>query len=70
MRRVDPKQVVLGMIARGCAECKSVQHVWFKNTEEWDGWDCPICAGRIEDDDDFKPPILIDMPDEPVVDSE
>ena len=52
-QRINPNQIVLGLMARGCEECKSVQHVWFKTTEEFDEWDCPVCAGRIEPHEDF-----------------
>jgi len=63
-RRINPNQVVLGMMARGCPECNHVQHVWFANTEEFDNWKCPVCAGRIEPDEEKE---LLDNPDEPDV---
>lgn len=50
-RRINPNQIVLGMMARGCPECSHVQHVWFANTEEYDNWKCPVCEGRIEPDE-------------------
>jgi ribosomal protein S27E len=47
-RRIDPNKIVLGMMPRACKECTHIQHVFFRTQEEYDAWDCPVCAGRIE----------------------
>ena len=52
-RRIDPNRVMLGMMPRTCAECKQVQHVFFKSQDEFDTWDCPECRkerGELEGD--------------------
>ena len=50
-QRINPNQIILGMMPKACPECKHIQHVWFKTTEEFDNWSCPVCAGRIEPDE-------------------
>ena len=52
-RRIDPRKIVLGLMAKGCPDCFSVQHVWFASTEEFDNWGCPVCTGRIEPHEDY-----------------
>lgn len=37
------------MMPRACAECTSIQHVFFTSQEEFDEWSCPVCNGRIEE---------------------
>lgn len=49
-RRINPKQVILGMMPRTCDECKHIQHVFFRTQEEFDTWDCPVCEERIDGD--------------------
>ncbi len=48
-QRIDPRQIILGMMAKACTECKRVQHVWFSTQKEWDEWTCPYCTGRIKE---------------------
>ena len=50
-RKIDPNRVMLGMMPKACAECKQVQHVFFKSQDEFDTWYCPEC--READDGDI-----------------
>lgn len=60
-QRINPNQVVLGLMARGCPECARVQHVWFAKKEDFEKWTCPYCTGRLEPDEEKE---LLDNPDE------
>jgi hypothetical protein len=56
-RRINPNQIMLGMMPKACSECKHIQHVFFTSQESFDTWDCPVCKGRLEDGDNPKPEI-------------
>lgn len=47
-QRVNPKQIVLIMSPKECSDCKRIQYIWFKTTEELNEWTCPECNDRIE----------------------
>ena len=49
-RKINPNQIVLGMMPRACDECKSIQHVFFTSHDEYNNWVCPECKGGDDGD--------------------
>jgi DNA-directed RNA polymerase subunit RPC12/RpoP len=52
--KINPRRIILGMMARACSECSEIQHVFFRTRKEHDEWDCPVCRERIEPDEDIE----------------